>query len=121
MLPCSWDCSRLACIRDCQTRAPRSFTWVLHERGALRLWLGPDDVPDYALYTATWALIAPRLPELYPGARRSLPGRMVDILKPRWTLWRLQRAGRVGVRSMQPQRSWVCAGRGSCAQALARA
>ena len=46
-----------------------SFTWVLHERGALRLWLSAGDVPDYALYTATWALIAPKLPELFPGDR----------------------------------------------------
>ena len=47
--------------------APCSFTWVLHERGALQLWLAAGDVPDYALYTATWALIAPKLPELFPG------------------------------------------------------
>ena len=40
---------------------------MLHERGALQLWLSAGDVPDYALYTATWALIAPKLPELFPG------------------------------------------------------
>ena len=40
---------------------------MLHERGALQLWLAAGDVPDYALYTATWALIAPKLPELFPG------------------------------------------------------
>ncbi|KAK9819379.1 hypothetical protein WJX81_003680 [Elliptochloris bilobata] len=45
------------------------FTWVLHERGALRLWLAAGDLPDYALYTATWALIVPKLPELFPGNR----------------------------------------------------
>ena len=28
---------------------------MLHERGALQLWLSAGDVPDYALYTATWA------------------------------------------------------------------
>ena len=35
---------------------------------ALQLWLAADEVPDYALYTATWALIAPQLADLFPGA-----------------------------------------------------
>ncbi len=41
---------------------------MLHERRALQLWLAADEVPDYALYTATWALIAPQLADLFPGA-----------------------------------------------------
>lgn len=47
-----------------------SFTWVLYERGELTRYFEGDDVPGYALYTATWGLIVPHLAEAYPGNRK---------------------------------------------------
>lgn len=47
-----------------------SFTWVLYERGELERYFEGDDVPGYALYTATWGLIVPDLAEAYPGNRK---------------------------------------------------
>ena len=47
-----------------------SFTWVLFKRGELGQHFEGDDVPGYALYTATWGLIVPGLLERYPGNRK---------------------------------------------------
>ena len=47
-----------------------SFTWLLFERGQLGQYFEGDDVPGYALYTATWGLIVPELIERYPGNRK---------------------------------------------------
>ncbi len=47
-----------------------SFTWVLYKRGELERYFEGDDVPGYALYTATWGLIVPHLAEAYPGNRK---------------------------------------------------
>ena len=47
-----------------------SFTWVLYERGHLGQYFEGNDVPGYALYTATWGLIVPDLIERYPGNRK---------------------------------------------------
>ena len=47
-----------------------SFTWVLFKRGELGKHFEGDDVPGYALYTATWGLIVPGLLERYPGNRK---------------------------------------------------
>ena len=47
-----------------------SFTWVLFKRGQLGQHFEGDDVPGYALYTATWGLIVPGLLERYPGNRK---------------------------------------------------
>lgn len=53
------------------TPAPAcSFTWVLFKRGQLGHYFEGDDVPGYALYTATWGLIVPDLISRYPGNRR---------------------------------------------------
>ncbi|CAL5226835.1 g9699 [Coccomyxa viridis] len=46
------------------------FTWVLFERGQLGQYFEGDDIPGYALYTATWGLIVPELIERYPGNRK---------------------------------------------------
>ncbi len=50
--------------------SPCSFTWVLYEGGELKRYFEGDDVPGYALYTATWGLIVPHLAEAYPGNRK---------------------------------------------------
>ena len=52
------------------SRCVRSFTWVLFQRGELGHHFEGDDVPGYALYTATWGLIVPGLLERYPGNRK---------------------------------------------------
>ncbi|CAL8464093.1 g3628 [Coccomyxa elongata] len=56
------------------------FTWVLYERGELKRYFEGDDVPGYALYTATWGLIVPHLAEAYPGNRKM--GVQVSIAAP---------------------------------------
>lgn len=43
---------------------------MLYERGELNRYFEGDDVPGFALYTATWGLIVPHLAEAYPGNRK---------------------------------------------------
>jgi len=43
---------------------------VLYEKGNLRRYFEGDDIPGFALYTATWGLIAPKLAAAFPGNRK---------------------------------------------------
>ena len=43
---------------------------MLYERGELNRYFEGDDLPGYALYTATWGLVVPHLAEAYPGNRK---------------------------------------------------
>lgn len=60
-----------------------SFTWVLYERGELQRYFEGDDLPGYALYTATWGLIVPHLSEAFPGNRKM----GVQVLSAKVSVW----------------------------------